>query len=427
MRGFDSFYPCITTSHNTTNRGNKFSLNFNKASKGKGLRLHISKGRLIKTLPIIFNSFKPANTKLLPGSGKYSISLSSTLPSVGTPHGAVVTDISTGSLTTVGDSLNASVSLFNHFMLLSYLVSSRRYTTKVNHSIISRLPSDYHMNTSKSPMSASSADVTYDNYFRSKSFKPTKSMTSLNKGLGAFSYFPLFNKILSMLSKGSLNLSAIKDISAVLSIGGISSYKHRKIALYRSVLLHDYTRHVASKASLALSIDKNLLSSKSYFALPVLRRRYLRNLDMSSPRINRRGSLNRSSSSLLCSRRSTGSNNQTSFKPMLLKNALLASLLDNPLAFKSLGATGDISFDVKTTPSSSKLNNLVPDTSFNKSVFKSLIGSTTSSLFNKSIEPWVNNTLLRFIESCTGRMVLINYSPQVNNMVDDSSKLVYKR
>jgi hypothetical protein len=39
----------------------------------------------------------------------------------------------------------------------------------------------------------------------------------------------------------------------------------------------------------------------------------------------------------------------------------------------------------------------------------------------------VNNTLLRFIENCTGKMVMINYSPQINNMVDNASILLYKR
>jgi len=52
-----------------------------------------------------------------------------------------------------------------------------------------------------------------------------------------------------------------------------------------------------------------------------------------------------------------------------------------------LEVAGGASSNVKTPLLSDKLNNLLPDASFNKLVFRSLIGSTTGSLFSKALEP----------------------------------------
>jgi hypothetical protein len=73
------------------------------------------------------------------------------------------------------------------------------------------------------------------------------------------------------------------------------------------------------------------------------------------------------------------------------------------------------------------MTNLVPHNSFRKSFSKKVLNSFANRLFREDIIPYYQNTLIRFIEYCTGRKVLFQFYPFVNQHIDKSYIVRYKR
>lgn len=73
------------------------------------------------------------------------------------------------------------------------------------------------------------------------------------------------------------------------------------------------------------------------------------------------------------------------------------------------------------------LTNLVPHSSFQKHFSKKVLNSFANRLFREDIIPFYQNTLIRFMEYCTGRKVLFQFYPFVNQHIDKSAIVRYKR
>ena len=112
-------------------------------------------------------------------------------------------------------------------------------------------------------------------------------------------------------------------------------------------------------------------------------------------------------------------------------------LLLNPFTLKNLLFAANISTIHKTfamllrknTSDSCSifLTNLVPHHSFQKHFSKKVLNSFANRLFREDIIPYYQNTLIRFMEYCTGRKVLFQFYPFVNQHIDKSYMVRYKR
>jgi len=120
-----------------------------------------------------------------------------------------------------------------------------------------------------------------------------------NKGLGAHLPLSFFNKMLSALLKNGLNLGVSGSAAAALVLSSVGSFKDYKAVLLRPALISDHIKYITSKASAAISLEKSLLESKSFLALPTLRRWHLRSIDINSLRIDTYKPLRNSSSSIV--------------------------------------------------------------------------------------------------------------------------------
>ena len=72
-------------------------------------------------------------------------------------------------------------------------------------------------------------------------------------------------------------------------------------------------------------------------------------------------------------------------------------------------------------------SNLIPHQSFNKVFTKKVLNSFANRLFRDDIIPLYQNTLIRFIEFCTGKKAMFQFYPFVNQHIDKIFMVRYKR
>ena len=77
--------------------------------------------------------------------------------------------------------------------------------------------------------------------------------------------------------------------------------------------------------------------------------------------------------------------------------------------------------------SKSHYSNLNPHSAFNKRFSKKVLNSFANRRFREDIIPMYQNTLVRFIEFCTGKKALFQFYPFVNQHIDKSYMVRYKR
>lgn len=158
------------------------------------------------------------------------------------------------------------------------------------------------------------------------------------------------------------------------------------------------------------------------------------NVIPSKPRITKLGD---SSSSL--------DNNVSPFKHLLPSLQGLKSLthsqtsilvLNNPLLIKSFifSLKGPDNHKITDLLLKSSLrdyelrdSNLIPHQSFNKVFTKKVLNSFANRLFRDDIIPLYQNTLIRFIEFCTGKKAMFQFYPFVNQHIDKIFMVRYKR
>ena len=71
--------------------------------------------------------------------------------------------------------------------------------------------------------------------------------------------------------------------------------------------------------------------------------------------------------------------------------------------------------------------NLTPHQAFNKIFTKKVLNSFANRLFRDDIIPLYQNTLIRFIEFCTGKKAMFQFYPFVNQHIDKAYMVRYKR
>jgi hypothetical protein len=71
--------------------------------------------------------------------------------------------------------------------------------------------------------------------------------------------------------------------------------------------------------------------------------------------------------------------------------------------------------------------NLIPSTAFDKTFSKSVINSLANQRFREDVIPFYQNTLIRFIEFCTGRRAIFQFYPFVNQHVEKDFMVRYHR
>jgi len=121
----------------------------------------------------------------------------------------------------------------------------------------------------------------------------------------------------------------------------------------------------------------------------------------------------------------------------LTHNQTIWLLLLNPFTLKNTLFSSNISTIHKTLSlllgkstdrrESIFLTNLTPHHAFRKNFSKKVLNSFANRLFREDIIPYYQNTLIRFMEYCTGRKVLFQFYPFVNQHIDKVSMVRYKR
>ena len=72
------------------------------------------------------------------------------------------------------------------------------------------------------------------------------------------------------------------------------------------------------------------------------------------------------------------------------------------------------------------ITNLIPHTSFNKTLSKNVLNSFTNKLFDDFVVPWYYHSFIRFIENCSGRKVIFQFFPFVNQVIKVDDIMRYK-
>lgn len=110
--------------------------------------------------------------------------------------------------------------------------------------------------------------------------------------------------------------------------------------------------------------------------------------------------------------------------PLLLKSSVFS--MEGPSGYKGMLELSKNSL-LYAQSSQIQNSNLVPHESFNKVFSKKVLNSFANRLFRDDIIPLYQNTLIRFIEFCTGKKALFQFYPFVNQHIDKSYMVRYKR
>ena len=108
------------------------------------------------------------------------------------------------------------------------------------------------------------------------------------------------------------------------------------------------------------------------------------------------------------------SSSQTAWLILLNPVLLKWHLLQNP-SYKAFGS------QIKG------FSNLVPDEAFNKNLSKKVLNSFANRKFREDLIPLYQNTVVRFIEFCTGKKALFQFYPFVNQHISKDYIVRYKR
>jgi len=234
-----------------------------------------------------------------------------------------------------------------------------------------------------------------------------------------------------LISKNRINMWTKAVRTTYKKLNRFSKWKTRKATFY-------FTKfrklNKVRKSTLRSLVKPNYLFSKlsKYQSSSPLQIKNL--VQLRKQLINTYAPIKRVSSVFLVQSNKSGSNllstslthNQTVWllllNPFTLKNVIFStnmSTIHKTLALLLRKSTNDCG--------SIFLTNLVPHNSFRKHFSKKVLNSFANRLFREDIIPYYQNTLIRFMEYCTGRKVLFQFYPFVNQHIDKSSMVRYKR
>ena len=73
------------------------------------------------------------------------------------------------------------------------------------------------------------------------------------------------------------------------------------------------------------------------------------------------------------------------------------------------------------------ITNLLPHSSFTKTLNKKVLDSFTNKNFDEVITPWYYHTLIRFLENCSGKRVIFQFYPFIDQSVTTDNVARYKK
>jgi len=71
--------------------------------------------------------------------------------------------------------------------------------------------------------------------------------------------------------------------------------------------------------------------------------------------------------------------------------------------------------------------NLVPHSSFRKSLNKKVLNSFTNKSLDENLIPWYYHTLVRFLEHCSGKKIFFQFYPFMHQSVSAEHAARYSR
>ena len=114
------------------------------------------------------------------------------------------------------------------------------------------------------------------------------------------------------------------------------------------------------------------------------------------------------------------------WNPILLKSLMFT--LSNSKSHKTFALSLSTKLDNLTcTNGVIYTTNLTPHKSFNKQFSKKVLNSFANRLFREDLIPLYQNTLIRFIEFCTGKKAMFQFYPFVNQHVEKDYMVRYKK
>ena len=129
----------------------------------------------------------------------------------------------------------------------------------------------------------------------------------------------------------------------------------------------------------------------------------------------------------VCKYKAVYSNPQLVIASVLNITLLKAGLLNSSSDFstfdtKALQHSFVMGFSNKT-----QFNNLIPDVSLRKVISKTVLNSFKNNFFQENVISWYHNTMIRFIEDCSGKKVIFQFYPFMSQDVTADFIVRYKR
>jgi hypothetical protein len=82
---------------------------------------------------------------------------------------------------------------------------------------------------------------------------------------------------------------------------------------------------------------------------------------------------------------------------------------------------------INTITTNNIYTNLIPDAVFNKNLSKVVLNSFKNNFFQENVISWYHNTMIRFLEDCTGKKILFQFYPFMSQDIDLDFIVRYKR
>ena len=121
-------------------------------------------------------------------------------------------------------------------------------------------------------------------------------------------------------------------------------------------------------------------------------------------------------------------NNPQLILASLLNITLLKTSILNPSSSSNVFDTPSMQYAFSSNVTNTNtFNNLIPDVSLQKVVSKTVINSFKNNFFQENVISWYHNTMIRFIEDCTGKKTLFQFYPFMSQDVTLDFIVRYKR
>jgi hypothetical protein len=113
---------------------------------------------------------------------------------------------------------------------------------------------------------------------------------------------------------------------------------------------------------------------------------------------------------------------------ILLKSVIMMATPSFANSMENNSGINTLQYSVSRLISDHKTyNNLLPEAILDKKLSKTVLNSFKSTFFQENVISWYHNTLIRFIEDCTGKKILFQFYPFMSQDIDLDFIVRYKR